>query len=107
MLMIGLATWISGRKIAALLVLLVCTTGSLRPLLAYIPGIDSVIMPATGFAGWLFQTAWVPQHLASASCVVLAMLLLSELVRRESLALLAAFVLVVVAGATARPGSAA
>ncbi len=57
-------------------------------------------MPATGFAGWLFQSAWVPQHLASASCVVLAMLLLSELVRRESLALLAAFVLVVVAGAT-------
>ena len=100
MLMIGLATWISGRKIAALLVLLVCTTGSLRPLLAYIPGIDSAIMPATGFAGWLFQSAWVPQHLASASCVVLAMLLLSELVRRESLALLAAFVLVVVAGAT-------
>lgn len=37
MLMIGLATWISGRKIAALFVLLVCMTGSLRPLLAYIP----------------------------------------------------------------------
>ena len=49
MLMIGLATWLSGRKIAALLVLLICTTGSLRPLLAYIPGIDSAIMPATGF----------------------------------------------------------
>ena len=99
MLMIGLATWLSGRKLAALLVLLVCVTGSLRPLLAFIPGIDAVIMPQTGFAGWLFQTAWVPQHIASASCVVLAMLLLSELVRRESLALLAAFVLVVVAGA--------
>ncbi len=98
MLMIGLATWISGRRIAALFVLLVCATGSLRPLLATIPGIDSVIIPATGFAGWLFQTAWVPQHIASASCVVLAMLLLAELVRRESLVLLAAFVLVVVAG---------
>jgi hypothetical protein len=57
-----------------------------------------VILSATGFAGWLFQTAWVPQHIASASCVVLAMLLLSELVRRESFALLAVFVLVVVAG---------
>jgi hypothetical protein len=98
MLMIGLATWISGRRIAALFVLLVCATGSLRPLLAIIPGIDSVIIPATGFAGWLFQTAWVPQHIASASCVVLAMLLLAELVRRESLVLLAALVLVVVAG---------
>ena len=98
MLMVGLATWISGRKLAALLVLLVCATGSLRPLLAFIPGIDSVIMPQTGFAGWLFQSAWVPQHIASASCVVLAILLLSELVRRESFALLATFVLVVVAG---------
>lgn len=98
MLMMGLAIWISGRKLAALLVLLVCMTGSLRPLLEFIPGIDSVILPATGFAGWLFQTAWVPQHIASASCVVLAMLLLSELVQRESLALLATFVLVVVAG---------
>ena len=99
MLMIGLATWLSGRKLAALLVLLVCMTGSLRPLLGFIPGIDAVIMPQTGFAGWLFQIAWVPQHIASASCVVLAMLLLSELVRRESPAVLAAFVLVVVAGA--------
>ena len=100
MLMIGVATWISGRKIAGLFVLLLCSTGSLRPLLAYIPGIDSVLIPQTGFAGWLFQSAWVPQHVASASCVVLAMLLLSELVRRESLVLLAAFVLIVVAGAT-------
>ncbi|MPZ40450.1 MAG: hypothetical protein GEU95_20840 [Rhizobiales bacterium] len=99
MLMIGLATWLSGRKIAALFVLLVCTTGSLRPLLGLIPRIDSVVMPQTGFAGWLFQSAWVPQHIASASCVVLAMVLLSELVRRESIALLAAFVLVVAAGA--------
>jgi hypothetical protein len=99
MLMVGLAVWLSGRKLAALLVLLACLSASLRPLLAYIPGIDWVILPATGFAGWLFQAAWVPQHIASASCVVLAMLLLSELVRRESLALLAAFVLVVAAGA--------
>jgi hypothetical protein len=98
MLMIGLATWISRRKLAALLVLLVCITASLRPLLAFIPGIDAVILPATGFAGWLFQSAWVPQHIAAASCVVLAVLLLTELVQRESLALLAAFVLVVVAG---------
>jgi hypothetical protein len=98
MLMIGLATWISRRSIAALLVLLVCMTGSLRPFLDMIPGINSVILPATGFAGWLFQTAWVPQHIASASCVVLAMLLLSELARRHSPLLIAVFALVVVAG---------
>jgi hypothetical protein len=99
MLMIGLAVWIGGRKFAALLALVVCATGSLRWLLAYIPGINSVLLEASGFAGWLFQTAWVPQHIMSASCVVLAMLLLAELARRESLALLAVFVLVVVAGA--------
>jgi hypothetical protein len=98
MLMIGLATWISGRKLAALLTLLVCMTASLRPLLAFVPGIDSVILPATGFAGWLFQTAWVPQHIASASCVVLAILLLCELMQRENLALLGTFALVVAAG---------
>lgn len=98
MLMIGLAVWIGGRRLAALLVLVVCATGSLRWLLGYIPGIDSVVLQASGFAGWLFQTAWVPQHIMSASCVVLAMLLLSELVRRDSPALLATFVLVVVAG---------
>ena len=40
-----------------------------------IPGIDAVIMPPTGLAGWLSQTAWVPQHIASASCLVLAILL--------------------------------
>ena len=33
--------------------------------------------PATGFAGWLFQAAWVPQHLISATCVVLAILLMA------------------------------
>jgi hypothetical protein len=98
MLMTGLATWISGRRLAAPLTLLVCATGSLRPLLAIIPGIDSVILPQTGFANWLFQTSWVPQHIASASCLVLAMLLLRELARRESLTLIAVFALVVVAG---------
>src|SRR5262245_5351380 len=98
MLMIGLAVWLSARKIAGLLVLLVCATGSLRPLLALIPSIDLVIKPPTGLAGWLSQSAWVPQHIASASCLVLAVLLVAELARRESWALLAAFVLVVVAG---------
>ena len=45
MLMIGLAIWISGRKIAGLLVLLLCMAGSLRPLLKLIPRIDLVILP--------------------------------------------------------------
>ena len=98
MLMIGLASWLSRQRGAALIVLLVCATGSLRLLLAFIPGIDSIILPATGLGGWLFQAAWAPQHMASACCVVLAVLLMSELARRESGTLLATFVLVVVAG---------
>jgi hypothetical protein len=97
-LMMGLAIWLNGRRVAALLVLLLAAAGSLRPLLAYVPGIDSVIQPATGFGGWLYQSAWAPQHLAAASCLVLAILLLIELARRDSIPLLVTFVMVVVAG---------
>lgn len=101
MLMIGLATWLSGRASVALWVLLLCLSGSLRPVLAAIFGAEAVgrlIWAATGFAGWLFQAAWVPQHLMSASCVVLAVFLLCRLVERRGPLLLAALVLVVVAG---------
>ncbi|MCC6887631.1 MAG: hypothetical protein IT536_03770 [Hyphomicrobiales bacterium] len=97
MLMVGLATWIGGR-LAALLVLVVCATGSLRPLLDVIPHVERLILSQSGLGGWLFQAAWVPQHVASASCVVLAMLLLAELARRESLLLIVVFALIVVAG---------
>jgi len=98
MVMIGLAIWLSGRRLAGLLVLIVSAAGSLRDLLAWIPGIDSVIEPATGLGGWLFQAAWAPQHIASASCMVIAILLICELIKRESAVLLATLTLVVVAG---------
>jgi hypothetical protein len=98
MLMIGLATWLSGRRIVGLLILALSVAGSLRPLLAFIPKIDSVIFPPTGFGGWLWQSAPAPQHLASASCVVLAILLLCELAKRESTILIITLALVVVAG---------
>ncbi len=101
MLMIGLATWLSGRASVALWVLLLCLSGSLRPALAAILGPETMghlIWAATGFAGWLFQAAWVPQHLMSASCVVLAVLLLCRLVERRTLLLVAALVFDVAAG---------
>jgi hypothetical protein len=100
-LMIGLATWFSARASAAFWVLLLCLSASLRPVLAGIFGAEAVgrvIWAATGFAGWLFQAAWVPQHLTSAVCVVLAMFLLCRLVERRSFLLLAVLVLVVAAG---------
>jgi hypothetical protein len=96
-LMAGLAVRLSGRSLAAALVLLLCMTASLRILVNFIPGIASVIYEGTGLAGWLFQAAWVPQHIASASCVVLAIYLLPQLARPNG-GTVAIFVLLVTAG---------
>jgi len=52
----------------------------------------------TGFAGWLFQSAWTPQHLMSASCVIVAMLLLVHYAQRQKLAHLPILALVAAAG---------
>ena len=101
LLMMGLAAWFGGRPLAALWVLPLAVSASLRPLLFMLfghPRVDAVLMSATGFAGWQSQAAWVPQHLMSATCVVLAILLLSQLAKRQSVLLVATFVLVVVAG---------
>lgn len=100
MLMMGLATWFSGRTSAAFLVLPLCLAASLRPCLlwAFGPGLYKYILPPTGFGGWLFQAAWVPQHLMSAACVVLAIFLIAQLAFRPTLVLLATLVLVVAAG---------
>src|SRR4051812_24986749 len=100
-LMMGLACWLSGRVSAALWVLPLSFAGSLRPILALAFGSDAVnamVRPATGFGGWLFQATWAPQHLASVSCVVIAVLLMSEMARRASLSVTLTFILVVVAG---------
>ena len=100
-LMMGFATWLSGRVSAALWVLPLSFAGSLRPILALVfdaDTLDSLLPPATGFGGWLFQSAWVPQHLASVSCVVIAVFLMSQMAQRRSPLLLVTFVLVVVAG---------
>ena len=60
--------------------------------------LEPFLASPTGFAGWLFQSAWVPQHLMSASCVVTAMLLLVQYAQRQRLARLLTLVLIVVAG---------
>jgi hypothetical protein len=101
MLMMGIAVWIGGRASACLLVPLLAFAGSLRPVLEFLFGKTAlyfVIWPPTGFAGWFFQATWVPQHIASATCVVLAILLLAELSRKRSPLVLLTFVLTVVAG---------
>jgi hypothetical protein len=100
MLIMGLAVWFSGRPSTALLVPLLCLAASLRPFLLWVfgPELYKYILPNTGFAGWLFQAAWVPQHLTSACCVVLAVVLIGQLAMRPRPLLVAVLALVVAAG---------
>jgi hypothetical protein len=99
-LMMGLALWFGCRS-APIWALLFAATGSLRLLLGSLlgaQGLDGLLAHPTGFAGWLYQSAWVPQHLMSASCVVLAVLLMSRLAAQRNASVFLALVLVVVAG---------
>jgi hypothetical protein len=85
-LMMGLATWLSGRASSAGWVLVLAATASMRPVLSWLLGEEKTyawIQWPTGFGGWLFQVAWAPQHVASASCVVLSALLLARSAERQ------------------------
>jgi hypothetical protein len=100
-LLMGLAVWLSKRSAAAIWVVALAAAASLRAVLSWIFGpyaLEPFLAPPTGFAGWLFQAAWAPQHLMSASCVVAAMLLIARYAQRQSVLLLVTLVLVVVAG---------
>src|SRR5580700_6295884 len=100
-LLMGLAVWLSKRSAAAIWVVALAAAASLRGVLSWIFGsyaLAPFLAPPTGFAGWLFQAAWAPQHLMSASCVVAAMLLIARYAQRQSVLLLLTLVLVVVAG---------
>jgi hypothetical protein len=81
-LIMALAVNISRRRIAAPLVLLLCLTASLGPLLRRVIGPDlfsELLSHVHPPHSWIFQATWVPQHLASANCVVLAVLILGRL----------------------------
>jgi hypothetical protein len=86
----GLAFHLSGARAAsALFVLVAACGGSLRPVLTALFGqarIDAALERATGFAGWFFQTSWSPHHVASATAVMLSLLLMERLVRAPSAA---------------------
>src|ERR1700733_12330483 len=95
------AVCISKRPAAAIWVVALAAAASLRAALSWIFGsysLEPFLAEPTGFAGWLFQAAWAPQHLMSASCVVMAMLLIARYAQRHSVLLLLTLVLVVVAG---------
>jgi hypothetical protein len=71
--------------VAVGLVALLSLTGSLRQLMVLLIGWDGVhalLSTYTGLAGWMVQASWVPQHMQSACCVVLAVLMLIDLASR-------------------------
>ncbi len=86
-LMMGLAVWVSSRATSAFWVLAVGATSSIREILGWVFGWNIVGMVSgwpTGFGGWLFQSAWAPQHVASAGCAVIAVFLLVRMSRCQS-----------------------
>jgi hypothetical protein len=100
-LMMALAVWLGKDSRAAILVIVLAAAASLRATLGFLFGAEDLapfMMHSNGFAGWLFQSAWVPQHLMAASCVVTAMLLVVRYVQAPGAALLLTLVLTVVAG---------
>lgn len=81
-LVAGIAFRFRPSAMAPLLALAAVASGSLRPLIASVLGptrVDQIIEPATGLAGVLYQASWSPHHVASASCVVLAVWLMAEM----------------------------
>ncbi len=99
--MMGLAAWLAKRSIAAIWVLAFAAAGSLWVTLYWLFHVADfmpVLWPPIGMAGWLFQAAWVPQHLMAASCVVTAVLLIARYTQRQNPWLILTLALVIVAG---------
>jgi hypothetical protein len=99
-LMMGLAVWFSRRAAAAILVVALAASASLREVLSLVFGnyaLEPFLAQPNGFAGWLFQSAWVPQHLMAASGTIVSMLLLAQYAQRQQLACLVTLALVVAA----------
>jgi len=100
-LMMGIAVWLSKRSQAAIVAVALAAAGSLRATLGLLFGnytLEPLLQGPTGFAGWLFQSSWVPQHLMSASCVLAAMLVIVFYTERPTVPRLAALVLLAAAG---------
>lgn len=98
--MMGLAVRFSGRSSAALWAVAIAATSSARVLLEWTfggPALDRWFAPPGGIGVWFFQAAWVPQHLISGSCVLLAVMLVVRLAERPGAA--AAAVLAMVSAA--------
>jgi hypothetical protein len=100
LLVMGVARALGGRALALALSVLLCLPGSLRPVLGWLAGSlgsNPFIPRKSDIGGWLNQAAWVPQHLASASCVVVGALLMVCLAEHGGVGLSVALGLLVAA----------
>jgi hypothetical protein len=100
-LMMGFATWIGGRATAGIWVVPLAFAASMHNVLSALLGNQvfySIFLPPSGFAGWLFQTTWAPQHIASSSCVILSSFLIVRLARQPSALATVVLALVSIAG---------
>jgi hypothetical protein len=98
---IGFAVWLSGRASAAIWIVGLASTASVRPLLNALFGLSHVEDFAgyqSGFGGWLFQTSWAPQHMASAMCALMSIYLLVNAARRPGIVASAIFGVTMAAG---------
>ncbi len=99
--MAGLAIWLTGRASAALWIVLLSLTASARPVLEFLFGQDAVEQVAgieSGLGGFLFQTAWAPQHSMAAVTAVLALVMLLAAIERPRWLVTLAFGLLMAAG---------
>ena len=99
-LMMGLAAWLGRSAMAAAWALVLALTASIRPFLAYIFGYiwaHDVTGWPSGFGAWMFQTTWAPQHVQSAACTIIALLILGNV--RGSRGVLTSLVLALVVAA--------
>ena len=99
-LMMALAVWLSRRAGAAIVAVALAASASLREVLNIFFGnyeLEPFLQRPNGFAGWLFQSAWVPQHLMAASGVIASMLLLGYYAQRPKLGYVLTLALVVAA----------
>lgn len=83
--MMAIAVRYAGRASAATWAVAFALSDSARTTIAALVGqstLDRWIEPPGGFQGWFFQAAWVPQHLISTSCVLVALLAMARIARR-------------------------
>jgi hypothetical protein len=99
-LMMALAVWLSRRAGAAILVVALAAGASLREVLSFFFGnyeLEPFLQRPNGFAGWLFQSAWVPQHLMAACGTIASMLLLQHYAQRPKFTYILTLALVIAA----------